>query len=292
MFAGVGDDKHSWGFDGARAPREGLWNLASNNSAHKFGRETKAGDVVGVEADMDKRRLAFSLNGDWGSPMGSYTDMGVLENIDFVTGLTPGVTVGRYEGHAEVRVNLGGVPFAHTPRPGCMPVQAWINDRRARYLEGQSPSARVTGLTKRIEDLKATPAEEGRGAHEMLMLEAELKEAVLRAEPEKASIGVKLPGGGEDDIIRTRSFQNRGQNRPEDGGQAVVSLRVSSGRSAALLSEDNTVQCKKGAGYPSVVGEMALGPGRWVYEVTIKAMDPATTTASAVLGWAVRTLAP
>ena len=49
------------------------------------------GDVIGVEADLDRRRLSFSRNGSWErrDGMGSHS---MLENIEFTIGLTPAVT--------------------------------------------------------------------------------------------------------------------------------------------------------------------------------------------------------
>jgi hypothetical protein len=62
----------------------------SGGSSHRYGREANVGDVVGCEADLDRKTLRWSLNGDFGSPMGS---CGATENIDFVLGLTPAVTL-------------------------------------------------------------------------------------------------------------------------------------------------------------------------------------------------------
>jgi hypothetical protein len=58
---GVGDDKHSWGFDGCRAPMQGLWW----DGYHTFGRAWAGGDTIGCEIDLDTQRMSFSLNGSW-----------------------------------------------------------------------------------------------------------------------------------------------------------------------------------------------------------------------------------
>lgn len=61
---GVGDDKHSWAYDGRRV-------LVWYKGSRPWGSPWKAGDVVGAAVDVDARMLRFSLNGDWGPPMGT-----------------------------------------------------------------------------------------------------------------------------------------------------------------------------------------------------------------------------
>ncbi|CAM9258320.1 unnamed protein product [Chrysoparadoxa australica] len=58
---GVGDDKHSWGYDGARRRR---WNgEADVDEAPEYGQAWKAGDVVGCQLDADRGQIAYTLNG-------------------------------------------------------------------------------------------------------------------------------------------------------------------------------------------------------------------------------------
>eukprot|EP00940_MAST-03C_sp_MAST-3C-sp2_P000700 g700.t1 len=108
---GIGDDKHSWGFDGHR---KCMWY---NCVQQPWGKNFKTRDVVGCAADIDERRLRFSLNGSFASPMGV-----AVENIEITGGLTPGYTIKS----CEVEVNLGFKPFANTPPPGYLPVACWL----------------------------------------------------------------------------------------------------------------------------------------------------------------------
>lgn len=62
---GVGDDKASWAYDGQRIL---TWHAGSR----QYGRAWSAGDVIGCAAFVAGGRalLSFSLNGDFGHPMG------------------------------------------------------------------------------------------------------------------------------------------------------------------------------------------------------------------------------
>ena len=80
---GVGDDEHSWAFDGTRVLK---WHKGANN---KYGREWKVGDVVGCCIDMDSRSIKFSLNGSFDSPMGM-----AFDNIDAdIEYMYPAITI-------------------------------------------------------------------------------------------------------------------------------------------------------------------------------------------------------
>ena len=80
---GVGDDEHSWAFDGTRVLK---WHKGANN---KYGREWKVGDVVGCCIDMDLRSIKFSLNGSFDSPMGI-----AFDNIDAdIEYMYPAITI-------------------------------------------------------------------------------------------------------------------------------------------------------------------------------------------------------
>jgi len=377
---GVGDDKHSWAYDGCRAFSAGLWF----NGSHNYGLEAKVGDIVGCEADLDNKRLSFSLNGSWAKPMGSCA---LLENIEFVVGLTPGFTL---QAPCGIRVNLGGRPFRYCLRAGTSPVMAWINDRRARYINGVDPAALVQQLEKKLGDLDladATEAEEteavaasansgpltglvlsdfngswsrsatpqnvrakdgrwgfqphemkntivwddakkaftsGEGVadmsrisetpavikwvsddvdgnevlwtkippqsrgqdsetlHQRRMLLAELHEAKTRADPATASEGTKLESpkaGGHETLHRSMTFTRTLSQR-----QQKVCLRASSGNMHVVLATEGEVYCTKH--YPSVVGDVALPVGSWIFEVAVLEVDPGLPQVSAVVGWA------
>lgn len=110
---GVGDDKHSWGYDGRRAPRQGLWA----DGPVEFGRQWKIGDICSAAADLESRRLSFALNGNWGAPMGV-----AAEGISYICGLIPAFT----SQGGKVSVNLGESPFAHPVPAGHSSVHDWI----------------------------------------------------------------------------------------------------------------------------------------------------------------------
>lgn len=54
---GVGDDKHSWAFDGCRQQK---WN----GDGSDYGLSWKEGDVVGCLLDVDAQTISFTLNGE------------------------------------------------------------------------------------------------------------------------------------------------------------------------------------------------------------------------------------
>lgn len=121
---GIGDDKHSWAFDGARVNR---WHV----EPRLWGRRWQAGDTLGVAADVDNGILKFSLNGSFVEPFGT-----AFENIDFVGGLTPGFTA---NAPFKCVVNFGHTPLTYSPPPGYRPVSVWIDKHR--------PSEQITSMT-------------------------------------------------------------------------------------------------------------------------------------------------
>ena len=106
---GVGDDSHSWSFDGHRCRTY----HGSGASWGSFGERWKAGDVVGCTVNIDKGVVKYSLNGDWGGPM---SKMGVaFEGITFDSFLRPAISCQR---PGQFRLNMGSAPFSYPPPQG------------------------------------------------------------------------------------------------------------------------------------------------------------------------------
>ena len=97
---GVGDDAHSWGFNGHAkcAGHNGEWT--------SFGARWRHGDVIGVAVDIDACTMSYSLNGEWGSPMGT-----AIVGASFIGGLRPAVSVYADFG---CRINFGEKPFEYS----------------------------------------------------------------------------------------------------------------------------------------------------------------------------------
>eukprot|EP00968_Pinguiococcus_pyrenoidosus_P023176 scaffold3609_cov159-Pinguiococcus_pyrenoidosus.AAC.1 len=124
---GVGDDKHSWGYDGARAPRTGLWHT----DGYRFGQQWSAGTVIGCAVDVDFRVMRFSHNGSFDAPMGVPTP-GL--NFVFTAGLIPGFTLNA----STMVANFGATPFKYKAPPGHLPVWSWVESHRPAALRSEA----------------------------------------------------------------------------------------------------------------------------------------------------------
>lgn len=107
---GVGDDAHSWSFDGFRARK---WHSSEDNEDEKdgessYGKRWRVGDVVGCALRVMKKnaaRLEFFLNGE---------SMGVaFRGVPTNDGLFPVISM---NGDEAVRVNIGQIPFTYPLR--------------------------------------------------------------------------------------------------------------------------------------------------------------------------------
>jgi hypothetical protein len=80
---GVGDDLHSWSYDGDRLY---LWN---SGSIPNFGKKWEPGDVLGCSIDLTvgKNLLRFSHNGSFENPLGD-----AFANVTFFGGVTMAFT--------------------------------------------------------------------------------------------------------------------------------------------------------------------------------------------------------
>lgn len=141
---GVGDDPHSWAFDGDRARS---WH----GQGHDYGRRWAVGDVVGVLLDLDARVMRFSLNDD---------DLGVAFR-DFLVpdGLPLSPAVSFSAGESGVLVFHGAqltyaLPDAH-----------FALDGDHALVPGRSTGRRAAKLAKDLVNLGAAPLAYGARAH-------------------------------------------------------------------------------------------------------------------------------
>jgi hypothetical protein len=100
----VGDDSHSWAFDGWRIL---LWHELSAD----WGAKWTKNDVVGCAIDLDSRRMSFYLNG-YGVEVG----MGLaFSDFDVNGGLYPCASFNQKE---SIQFNFGSIPFKFGPPEG------------------------------------------------------------------------------------------------------------------------------------------------------------------------------
>lgn len=101
---GVGDDSHSWAFDGWRTY---IWHEIST----PWGARWNTGDVVCCSVDIENKIMSFTLNG-----YGEEIDMGVaFSNFKFQGGLYPCVSFNKKE---RVQFNFGASTFKYQPPAG------------------------------------------------------------------------------------------------------------------------------------------------------------------------------
>ena len=102
---GVGDDIHSYGYDGFRLS---CWNEKEN----RYGKVWDYGDIIGVCLDLDKKQIEFFQNGE---------SLGVAKNnIESGDGIAyfPGLS---FSGHEKCAFNFGAFPFVYS-YPGYEPI--------------------------------------------------------------------------------------------------------------------------------------------------------------------------
>ncbi|GBG24024.1 E3 ubiquitin-protein ligase HERC2 [Hondaea fermentalgiana] len=111
---GVGDDGHSWSFDGYR---QFAWHAKSK----PWGRAWAKNQVVCVAVDLDKGDMWFGLDGDYENGMGLMVS-GLSEGRDYLRGLTPAVSLNRTE---KLQFNFGQKPFKFGPPEESFPEGSW-----------------------------------------------------------------------------------------------------------------------------------------------------------------------
>ena len=138
---GVGDDIHSWAFDGWRTF---IWHETSA----EWGTRWAPGDIVGCAVDLNSRIMSFYLNG-----FSIEIGMGVaFTDFECIGGLCPGVSFNRNE---SIQFNFGSTPFKHGPPEG---YQAYIDhvlvvrERSAKLLRELSGNLPVNDARDIPED--------------------------------------------------------------------------------------------------------------------------------------------
>ena len=102
---GVGDDTHSYAYDGFRRLK---W---SNGDAQRFGPKWKAGDVVCCAVDVNHGVIQYALNGEWND--GWSHDTVAFSNLDLQKdGLMPAVSFQKGE---KCCINFGATTFSYGP---------------------------------------------------------------------------------------------------------------------------------------------------------------------------------
>jgi hypothetical protein len=239
---GVGDDKHSWGYDGNRVI---LWY----NGQRGWGQHWKTGDTIGCACDVDARTISFSHNGSWSGKMGT-----AAENMEFVGGLSPGVTL---NGPCKISVNFGDKPFKYQPRPGHLSVQSFIDDNDpAKASSSQLQQATEPFLDDQVFITGVLPA--GAAASSSL-----------------SPPGSPLPGSSSSLSSSSLTLPTPGLSRslsrmtPSRDTRRSITMRVSSGFAHTRMErEDNVVSATDH--FPSAVADMVLlKQGRWYYEATL-----------------------
>jgi len=96
---GVGDDSHSYAYDGFRRKS---WH---NQSTANFGDRWNAGDVVCCAVDMDAGIIQYALNGQWKAGDEAF-------RVNFPNGLLPAASFSKGE---KLCFNFGANGFIHAP---------------------------------------------------------------------------------------------------------------------------------------------------------------------------------
>jgi len=105
--SGVGDDRNSWSFGGASAQK------FHGGGGIKYGRDLRAGDVIGCAINMADWKITFGINGDYSKPFGK------AFNIPPTDGMRPAVSISYSAGkgntghHVRVRTGSSHSPFRH-----------------------------------------------------------------------------------------------------------------------------------------------------------------------------------
>ena len=118
---GVGDSASSWGIDGSERQSK----CHKGESEAYDGEEWEPGDVVGFMADLDEKKLSFSLNGEL---------MGVaFECIEFEGAMFPALSASG----CDITCNFGarmGKPLQNLPEDYLPVVAASVHEQSAKLV--------------------------------------------------------------------------------------------------------------------------------------------------------------
>jgi len=162
---GVGDDKHSWGFQGSRTGGK----AKTGGRAQSAGGCWAQGSVVGVAIDVDARTMSFSLDGStddtWGVMFtGMEFDTCVLYNMLQLAAmqcaaphcvlfcsshLVPAISVSK---HFEGQVAFDAAHFKYSPPRGYKAVAASVASTRPLSVQ-RSFSLATQRLPPTVEEL-------------------------------------------------------------------------------------------------------------------------------------------
>lgn len=138
---GVGDLDNSWGYD---VNRMVVW---VKGTARPFGRHWSVGSVIGCAIDMTSRTISYSLDGDWGLPMGVACSASDIDSK----------SSGRISVHAaasfsgSVRLSFVDDQPLHFPPPaGYLRVRQWIKQNLKGSIPPTIPTFKPTMLLHKL----------------------------------------------------------------------------------------------------------------------------------------------
>ena len=137
---GVGDDKHSWGFQGSRTGGK----AKTGGRAQSAGGCWAQGSVVGVAIDVDARTMSFSLDGSTDDTWGV-----MFTGMEFDTHLVPAISVSK---HFEGQVAFDAAHFKYSPPRGYKAVAASVASTRPPSVQ-RSFSLATQRLPPTVEEL-------------------------------------------------------------------------------------------------------------------------------------------
>ncbi len=136
---GVGDDTHSWGWDGARNK---LWHDGSSD----WGKRWAEGDVVCCCLDLDSKRMYWGLNGSYAAPMG----LG-FAGFDQQGFLYPAISV-QTGCRVQLRVGETNRPFLCGPPPGFKPVAEAVALNQQLPRDNPRTAKRTSSFIENVPD--------------------------------------------------------------------------------------------------------------------------------------------